>query len=230
MRFIFKEPRRRAGAAFLAYRWDARRRVYLDRNGRKVPDARLRANLEAYITEQKEVIRPKAAKMVAGTLATGAFFGWMRDRVETMHRLGGVTAYGGPSQMTPERWKRVELKVLEENKYLTGFELDVAAEPALAESLWPIDRATRYADSVYSTYENNVKAREKDAGLLSGRRVCVDDESSCEDCPALATEDYLPLDQVADIGDSQCASRCRCWVEFDYAGVEPLTIDRGVYA
>lgn len=95
----------------------------------------------------------------------------------------------------------------------------------LEELIWgSVDsRSRQYLDSVYGTYENSVKAREGEAGVLLARRVCEDDASSCSDCPELATEEFLPLDEVADIGDSSCQNQCRCYVEFSYAGIEELS-------
>jgi hypothetical protein len=91
-------------------------------------------------------------------------------------------------------------------------------------------RARSYSDAVYATHENNVKSREQDAGVLSGRRVHEGDSSVCEDCINAASEEYVPLGDLLDIGDSRCQVRCRCIIEFDYHGIEPLVIDRSAYA
>lgn len=91
-------------------------------------------------------------------------------------------------------------------------------------------RAQMYAESAFATYENNVASREQDEGAMGVRRVCEDDESSCDECPVLANEDYVPFSEITEIGDTICGSRCRCYFEFEYAGIEPLTIDRGIYA
>jgi hypothetical protein len=90
-------------------------------------------------------------------------------------------------------------------------------------------RARSYSDAVYATHENNVKSREQDAGVLSGRRVHEGDSSVCEDCINAASEEYVPLGDLLDIGDSICRSNCRCTIEFDYHGIEPLVIDRSAY-
>lgn len=89
-------------------------------------------------------------------------------------------------------------------------------------------RASMYADAAYPTYENNVAAREADAGVTLARRVCEEDEASCDECVAAATEEYLPLDEVSDIGSLTCMSNCRCSYEFSYEGVEPINIDQTV--
>lgn len=110
-------------------------------------------------------------------------------------------------------------------------QVPVAPQPAWATMIWgDIDnRAKSYCDAVYATHENNVKAREIDAGVLSGRRVHEDDNNVCEDCINAASEEYVPLGDLLDIGESICTVNCRCIIEFDYHGIEPLQIDRAAY-
>ncbi len=91
-------------------------------------------------------------------------------------------------------------------------------------------RSQLYMESVYGTHENSVTDREADAGVISGRRVCEEDGASCDECVAAASDDYIPLAEITDIGSLTCMSNCRCTIEFDYSGVGPLTIDRSIYA
>jgi hypothetical protein len=220
MRFLFRQPSRR---------WDKKKRRYVDRNG-VVSPRRMRQEVERYIAEQKKEIAWKAELMIAGGITVSAFFNWMRERVNLIHDHTALKAYGGYREMTPARWGRIEKKVLEQYKYLSGFELDVNSAPNLAEALWPVSRALSYADSAYGTYENSVKQRESDAGVVSGRRIAESDDRTCDGCANAATEDYIPLDQILDIGEAECLSNCRCYIEFDLSGISPLTIERGVYA
>lgn len=80
-------------------------------------------------------------------------------------------------------------------------------------------RAEMYTDSTYATFENNVLAREIDegGGEIRGRRV-LEDGDNCEDCIAASTEEFVPLSELPEIGDSVCQSRCRC--EFEFEGDE----------
>ena len=91
-------------------------------------------------------------------------------------------------------------------------------------------RSRSYPNAAYGTYENSVRDRETGAGAIGVRRVSEDDDASCDVCPELATDEYVALNEIADIGDSPCASRCRCWFEFEYLNVDPLEIDREIYA
>ncbi|HEX5704860.1 MAG TPA: hypothetical protein VFX97_16805 [Pyrinomonadaceae bacterium] len=98
------------------------------------------------------------------------------------------------------------------------------AEPLIGATI--PSRAGMYVDSTYGTFENSVRDRESDAGAVGVRRVSENDGNVCEDCEAWASDEYVPLSEIQDIGSGQCGSRDRCTFEFSYEGVEPLTIDR----
>lgn len=108
----------------------------------------------------------------------------------------------------------------------------ILPEPLFDTLIWGEvgSRSRMYADATYSTWANSEKAREMDAGVLRGRRVTEGDQNVCAGCEAAASDEYVPLEDLLDIGDADCLSNCRCTIEFDYHGIEPLTIDREIYA
>lgn len=75
-------------------------------------------------------------------------------------------------------------------------------------------RSQLYTESLYATYENNVAAREVDAGASLGRRVCEEDQESCEECVAAASTFFEPIENIPEIGSLTCFSNCRCFFEF----------------
>lgn len=290
--------------------FDPKARQFISK-GRVIPKSEIHAQLEEFIEEEKQEVDRQAGKVLAGTLALGAFFSWLRGKVKGWHSVAGVIAYGGQSQMNVERWKRINEKVQKELSFLdkwqveaergflatrslaskaaslvevdtaipSGLEavvkreiqsalmVDAASRPAaireaivealsdsvsretvekvagevakdlleserMKELIWGSlqSRGKMYPESIYGTYENSVKSREVDSGAVGVRRVCLEDPASCEDCPALATEEYVSMEEITDIGDgSACLSNCRCEFEFSYLNVEPLVIDREIY-
>ena len=77
-------------------------------------------------------------------------------------------------------------------------------------------RAEMYTEATYATYENNVLAREMDEGVTLGRRISERDGDVCIDCEEAATDEFVPLSSLPEIGDSVCGPRCRC--EFEFLG------------
>lgn len=266
--------------------WNPQVRQYEDERGRPIPRSRIRQWLEQYITANKEDITTAVLDLLAAGAAVtliGEFFSALRDRITTMHGTAGVLAYGGESEMNPERWARVADRISTQFEYLTGFESAVnqarrttdqiiehsvlvapnvaretieqailtsspteaiatvetiiEAPVVLPEPLWDTliwgemgSRGRMYADATWATHELSVKAREMDAGVLRGRRVTEGDDRVCDGCEAAASEEYMPLEDIPDIGDQECGSNDRCTIEFEYAGIEPLTVDREIYA
>jgi hypothetical protein len=207
-------------------RFDPKIRRYRDSHGRVMTAREVRKEVEDYVEEEQTKVEKKAEDVLLGTIGLAAFFTWMDGRIETWHKVTGAIAYGGKAQMNDERWARIEKRIESEKEFLAGFQADTTAETVTAEGL--ANRAAMYADAAYTTYENNVAAREQDAGVALARRVCEDDDSSCDECPELATEEFMPLDEVTDIGGATCGSRCRCFYEFSLEGVEPIRIDATV--
>jgi hypothetical protein len=80
-------------------------------------------------------------------------------------------------------------------------------------------RAGMYAESLYATYENNVVAREVDNGASLGRRVCEEDDQSCDACVEAASTYFEPVEAIPEIGSLTCMTNCRCY--FEYAEPNP---------
>lgn len=212
-------------------RWDAKRRVYVDDNGRVMSAAQVRREVHDYVVEERNETEKKALELLAGAITIAAFFNFLKTRVETWHNVTGAIAYGGKAQLDPEREARIKAKVASELEYLANFKRDalamldeartVAAESTLtvtetfAETAASIpSRAGMYADAAYSTYENNVMAREFDSGVTLGRRVCPEDDASCEECVAAADTFFSSLEDIPEIGSLTCLNNCRCFIEY----------------
>jgi hypothetical protein len=92
-------------------------------------------------------------------------------------------------------------------------------------------RAGMYADAAYSTFQNNELAREFDSGVTLGRRVCAEDDTSCEDCVSAADAYFVPLEDLPAIGSLQCLNNCRCYFETAEPHVSAgLVVDRSQQA
>lgn len=264
--------------------WDARQRRYEDSRGRPLTPAQIRDYIEEFIQFEKQSVRAESEKLLRREIAVAAFFAFMRQKITAWHSISGQIAYGGQDEMTAQRWKRINEKIISEIEYLNDFEQQaersfqaaelltervvnslplevgplveeivadslVRAAPSEAESVAKkaiVDtlevenaseiadvvsfagilgvgllmggtiqsRAEMYTDATYATYENNVLAREMDEGVTLGRRISEKDGEVCVDCEAAATDEFVPLADLPEIGDSVCGPRCRCEFEF----------------
>jgi hypothetical protein len=262
-------------------RFDPKRRLYLNDDGKIISPATIRKWVNDFILQEQKVVKKSAEQLISLTFDVAEFFEFMREKVAGWHSVSGVIAYGGEAQMNVERWARINQKVSSELEYLAGFRQEAeasfqaveriagqiasaypdaqaairqsvsralaSASPAEAEMLARratieilgadvviasigdtqdliggqiVNRSTMYPESMYATFENNVMAREFDGGVRTGRRDSEGDGNVCDGCVAAATPEgeYVPLDELEEIGTQECGTRCRC--EFSFGDQE----------
>lgn len=224
--------------------WDSKKRRYVDEHGRVMSEAQVRREIDEYISQEQAKVEREAGKLLAGAVTLAAFFLFMRHRVEAWHKVTGAIAYGGRAQVDSERAARIAAKIESEMQFLNKFREEAAGmvaearalaasselttTQALAETAASIPaRASMYANAAYSTYVNNVTAREFDEGVMLGRRVCPEDDASCEECVDAAGTEWRPLDEIEEIGSLQCINNCRCFIEYAEPMRAQLILDSG---
>lgn len=217
-------------------RWDAKKRRYVDDNGRVLSERQVRREVSDYVDEEKAKTEKEALRLLAGIITLAAFYQYMRGHVEKWHTVTGSIAYGGKAQLDAERTARIAARITSELEYLSGFRNDIAT--ALAEAHandltitetagFVPARAVMYADAAYATYQNNVTAREFDNGVALGRRVCEEDPASCEECVSAASTYFSTLEDLPEIGSLTCLNNCRCYVEYADAPIAAnVVVDR----
>lgn len=212
--------------------YDKRRRIYIDRNGVRLTDREIREALDEYIDSVQAGMARQVTKYTAGELTTADLFRSLENEVIALHGASGSIAYGGLAQMDFEKWSRIESRLVSELGYLNQFRGDVqlAAQAGELSAEGIANRAGLYGEAAYAEYMNQVVEREADHGVTLGRRICEQDGTSCDDCVDAATEDFIPLEDIPEIGSLQCMSNCRCEIEFQVGDVEfrPSEIFSGI--
>lgn len=205
--------------------WDKQRRLYVDRSGYRLTEKEIREALDQYIESSQRVIAAKVAKYTAGDISITDLFLALDEEITALHGASGSIAYGGIKQMDLEKWSRIEERLQPELSYLSRFQLDLAqaaniATPGTLSTEAITNRAQLYPEAAYSEYMNQRLLREEDSGVTVGRRICESDGTSCDECVEAATEEFIPLDDIPEIGTLQCMNNCRCEIEFDIHGVQ----------
>lgn len=197
--------------------WNRRRRVFVDSSDDQLSKAELKDSIEEYIDSIQEDIDSKSRDYVAGAITLAALFSFLDDEISAMHGATGAIAFGGLEQMDTAKWESIDGRLQTELDYLSGFRDDVEAAVASGEELSADGisaRAGLYAEAAYSEYVTQTVVREAENGVTMGRRICEEDNASCEECVAAASEDFMPLDDIEEIGSLECMSNCRCEIEF----------------
>jgi hypothetical protein len=207
---------RAALAAGILFLWDKpSRRYYSTETEQVVREATIRRFVKEIGDAAKSRLRQLTEAKTRGEISQAAWEVAMKSEIKNLHRTMAVMARGGKDQMTQRDWGRVGRVIANQNKYLNQFS-DDAALGQLSDAQ-QIARAEIYANSAYSTYENGVAVRNLESGVTRGRRVLEESAQHCDECPDLATEEFIPIDEITPIGDTPCQANCRCTIEYEDA-------------
>lgn len=186
--------------------WNTSKR-WFERNGKPIPQERVRQ----WVLDTVEKAKGRLKGIGESYLEHRNTAQWIieaRTELTSMHTALAMIAQGGREQMDSKSWGRVGQMVKSEMEYLRKFEIALdAGEVSDAQML---ARLAMYGEAGYKTYSNMVKAREADAGMYARRVLDDSAKEHCDDCVSAASDEFVPASEVREIGDSQCASLCRC--------------------
>lgn len=196
-----------------SWRWDKARRRYLDPRGRAVTDAEMHDLIDQITMRAGDEIEALSQDLIAGRISSADWQIAMLDQIKQGNRAMALLAFGGAALMGASQWGQIGALIREQNSYFQRFAAGVdAGEVTLGAEL--IARARLYASALYGVYAQMVRRREQAAGAVLARRVLDAGAEHCEDCPAWASEEFQPIEDVPPIGTSQCMVRCRCHIEY----------------
>jgi hypothetical protein len=195
------------------FNWDVARRRYISaETGRAVRADTVNRWLREIGEGARSRMQSITARLSRGEISNGEWQLGMLREIKNGQSAMAILARGGKQQMTASDWGRVGGRIRAQNRYFLGFSSDVVAGQQSEAQM--LNRAAQYADALYATYQNAVALRERAAGVTMARRVLDAGAQHCEDCPALATEEYVPIDEIVPIGDTACQVSCRCTIEY----------------
>lgn len=193
--------------------WDAARRRYVfAASGAVVTTALLHTWVEEVTLRAAQEARRDAEDYFAGKIAFSQWVERLTKTVREENQVIAVVAYGGIYQMNDALWRRVDATIGFHQSKLTEFFTRVVVggkTPAQHAA-----NAALYAIAGWPTFQQHVRMRERDAGLLFERRVRVNDKRACDDCKAQADLGWSAIGTLRDIGDCACGVACRCYFIF----------------
>jgi hypothetical protein len=125
-------------------------------------------------------------------------------------------AVGGLRQITTHEQARTEERIREQKSFLIRF---YTQGPFLSDAQ-AVARISQYAGATYGTYQEARRSSHAEAGKDEARRVLDEGAEHCADCLILAERDWVPIDELVPIGESECGANCRCDVEYRIAATE----------
>jgi hypothetical protein len=138
------------------------------------------------------------------------------------HAAAAALARGGIGQMTDEDRDWLRARVLDEYRYLDGFDEEMARLAAAGTPMSEAQVAARlamYNDAARATYEAMRGRVAVEGGATEARSVlAVADHCRAgagrAGCVEEARRGWVPAETVVAVGRRRCLSRCRCRIEY----------------
>ena len=196
------------------YSWNATAHRYYDaETGRFVPQSEIRNALENLIDQSGLNMNALTQSLQDGKISLADWQTGMMREIKLTHTASGALANGGWGQMTQADWGATGQLIREQYDYLRNFAKEIA------NGTQPLDgrmlvRADMYADASNGTFWEIDKRSHLQDGYDIGRRVLESGADHCDDCLEYASEGWMPIEEIPEIGNSQCMTRCRCEIEY----------------
>lgn len=196
------------------FRWDRAAARYRDARGRYVPASTVRGWLDTALETAGGRIEALTASLRAGTLDLISWEVAMRREVKNVALYSAAAAKGGWAQMSDADYGRVGQYVRGQYEYLRGFAQDVQAGRQASDGRL-VSRARLYGEAGRPLYHRMEIAEQKVRGMTERRNVRYKGDS-CPGCEEAAAAGWVPISggSVAEIGERDCRTRCRCSWEF----------------
>ena len=217
----------------LAFRWDARRQVYIDQRGRVEPPARIRQSIDRVIQQNPPAPPPVPPTPIRPVIPTTPLphpplppqdlnrqiIAWrvrMEETIAGRHIMAAAAARGGIRQMTPADRDWVRERILNQYGYLDGFEREIRDAWATGRPI-PLERVTArmrmYLESARGTFEEMQRRSHMEAGFQRERSLLGVAEH-CDLCVREWQRGWVPIGTLIPIGERTCLSNCKCRMEY----------------
>lgn len=196
------------------FRWDRAVARYRDTRGRYVPAAQVRGWLDTALETAGGRIEALTASLRAGTLDLVSWEVAMRREVKNVALYSAAAAKGGWAQMSDADYGRVGQYVRSQYEYLRGFAQDVQAGRQARDGRL-LSRAGLYGDAGRPLYHRIEIAEQRVRGMTERRNIRYKGDS-CAGCEEAAAAGWVSITGggIAEIGERDCRTRCRCSWEF----------------
>jgi hypothetical protein len=167
--------------------------------------------LHGVVAAVRPVVLSVTDALIAGSFRLAGWFRSMRDALVPGYFAGALAVLDDPDPPPAD----VSAIVAEANRqvgYLGRFRDQVATAVQLLDGTARA-RAEMYAEAVWSSAMKVQLAEKSRDGMREGMRH-LGAADHCAGCLSEAAKGWMPLDQVTQIGDTICRTRCHCWLSY----------------
>lgn len=200
------------------YEWVASLHNYRSlETGRMVSHAAVTEGLEAMMDVSALRMNALTQNLIDGGISLKDWQAGMMTQIKNTHVASAALANGGWANMTQSDWGYAGSLIKEQYKFLNNYAKEIADGTQALDGR-ALVRSDLYADAANGTHWEVDKRSHLQDGYDEGRRVLEPGADHCDDCLEYASEGWMPIDDIPEIGNSQCLTRCRCEIEYRRSG------------
>lgn len=181
--------------------------------GKIVSRAVVADGLEAMMDASAVNMNALTQSLIDGQISLASWQSGMMTEIKNAHVASAALANGGWQNMTQADWGATGQLIREQYDFLRNYAKEIADGTQALDGR-ALVRSDLYADAANGTYWEIDKRSHLQDGFDEGRRVLEPGADHCEDCEEYASEGWMPIDDIPEIGNSQCTTRCRCEIEY----------------
>ena len=195
--------------------WDAEAEVMRYPNGRVVPEAVVRRNINLISARVGQEIGETTRRLQNGEVTVDYWHDDGAEKLRRLYWLSAVMAFGGVSRGVLQGERSLVLPhMIFQLRLWRGLANEIATSEAVLRSR-AFARAVMYGRAGSVVYQNSRRAfYGRVLRYGQERRVLGIVEKHCPDCPSIAQQGWQPAGTLPAIGDSVCRSYCACRFEF----------------
>lgn len=180
--------------------------------GRFVPRDRVLLEIDREVERSRVRLQGITRLLIGDRVSLPEFQVRFAEELKLSHLRMAAFGAGGRNQLSSRQFGYIGQKLKSEYEYLDGFAVDLAAGKLTANQA--LNRAAMYADSTRSSFHRAEQQTKERDGFYGWRRLDMAAQH-CPECPAYATDGYVPASQIVPIGENcTCARRCRCFCTY----------------
>ncbi len=188
--------------------FNKRKAQYRLKNGVIITLTQIRREIAKALEVAAREMRQTGESLEQGDISKAEWNERMKSKIKAALIVAAVVGFGGRKAMAARTWGTDGALVAKQNKYLarlfTGIDNGTVSLSQVAR------RSAAYANAVHSAYY----AAEKD--VLSEKytevRRVLNSKEGCDECAEYT--DWMPIDEMPEIGSLICGSFCRCSVDY----------------
>jgi hypothetical protein len=186
------------------------------RTGKYVPEAVVRAAVDATLQRAEREMQRTTARLAARTLTVDEWQARMAAELKVVHLVPTAAARGGWNQMSPADYGWVGSQVKAQLRFLRGFADDLRTGKQLLNGTLPV-RVALYANAGRHTYEAMRLRLDRQRGLSEesnalGRADHCRDGAGRSGCIEVTRMGWRPIGTLPLPGERHCLHRCHCTI------------------